>query len=110
MIALAIAALTMGPGGAGAQERQPPASPDLRMLLNLDLFRPHPSDAANGASDTPSNGSMLDQIRTLKAMGYLRANQPANQDVAGPMPGAADVSGARATTPNRPPSDSEGQP
>jgi hypothetical protein len=49
---------------------QDSASPDMRMLLNLDLFRSRPQ--ASSASQTgDSNGSLLEQIRTLNALGYL---------------------------------------
>jgi hypothetical protein len=58
--------------GAGRALAQA-APPDLRMLMNLDLFESRPSNmqgmAAPGA-DAPSD-SMLDQIRALNAMGYL---------------------------------------
>jgi hypothetical protein len=45
------------------------APPDLRMLMNMELFEPRHNDAKNAAS--PTDDSMLDQIRTLDAMGYL---------------------------------------
>jgi len=54
------------------------APPNLKMLLNLDLFE----SRQNGASATPAPGqaasddSMLDQIRTLDSMGYLGRNPP----------------------------------
>lgn len=44
--------------------------PDLRMLMNLDLFESHPNQP-NGGLAPPQNDSMLDQIRALNAMGYL---------------------------------------
>jgi hypothetical protein len=75
VIALAAAALVTRSTRTGAQEQPSPAPPDLRMLLNLDLFRPHPSDAGNDTAGQGSNDSMLDQIRALKAMGYLRGKQ-----------------------------------
>lgn len=52
--------------------------PDLRMLLDLDLFAGaagNPADAAPGAGP-----SMVDQIRTLAALGYL-GKQPAAPEV-----------------------------
>jgi hypothetical protein len=54
---------------ARAQEADPP---DIRMLLNLDLFRtqPHSAPGPQGAN-SESNDSTLDQIRTLNALGYL---------------------------------------
>ena len=75
VIALAAAALVTGTDKTGAQEQPPSTPPDLRMLLNLDLFRPQPADAGNGEPEQRSNASMLDQIRALKAMGYLRGNR-----------------------------------
>lgn len=108
VLALAAAALMTGSVKAGAQERPPAAPPDLRMLLNLDLFRPHAGDAnGGGGSGAASNGSMVDQIRALKAMGYLGGNHNNAQ---------ADATGARGDAPNPPSpetgnsSDSEGQP
>jgi hypothetical protein len=113
VIALAAAALVMGSKMTGAQEQAPPAQPDLRMLLNLDLFRPQSSDAGNGAPAQRSNGSMLDQIRALKAMGYLRANSEANSeansDDTASAPGASNVGGAQTTRPSPPPDDFGGQ-
>ena len=53
------------------------APPDLRMLMNLDLFEPRPSNGVKNApahpapANAPSDDSMLNQIRTLDAMGYL---------------------------------------
>jgi len=117
VIALAAAALVMGSNKTGAQEQPPSTPPDLRMLLNLDLFRPQPADAGNGAPEQRSNASMLDQIRALKAMGYLRANPPANpetnsetnSDDTASAPGASAVTGARAKAPSPPPDDFGGQ-
>jgi hypothetical protein len=113
VIALAAAALVMGSSKPGAQEQPSPTPPDLRMLLNLDLFKPQPSDPGNGAPEQRSNASMLDQIRALKAMGYLQANPQANpetnSDDTASAPGASDVGGARTTTPSPPPHDFGGQ-
>jgi hypothetical protein len=114
VIALAAAALMTGSAKAGAQERPPAAPPDLRMLLNLDLFRPHADDGANGGGGpgAASNGSMVDQIRALKAMGYLGGNHN-NAQTAG---GTSEATGAHVAAPNPPlpetgdSSDSEGQP
>jgi hypothetical protein len=96
LIALAAAALVTGSAKAGAQERPAPAPPDLRMLLNLDLFRQHAGDADGGGSGEPSDGSMVDQIRALKAMGYLGGNRN-NAQAAG---GETDAAGARVAAPN----------
>jgi hypothetical protein len=50
-------------------------TPDLRMLMNLDLFEPRTNDGKGepspAASSAPTADSMLTQIRTLDAMGYL---------------------------------------
>ena len=67
------------------------APPDLRMLMNLDLFAPSsnatkgaPDKSAPGINDTPqSDDSMLDQIRALNAMGYFGEN-PRPAGYAGP--------------------------
>jgi hypothetical protein len=48
------------------------APPDLRMLMNLDLFESHPGDVKGDQAAADGNDdSMLDQIRALNAMGYL---------------------------------------
>ena len=52
-----------------AQDADPP---DIRMLLNLDLFRSQPRSAAGPqGANSESNDSTLDQLRTLNALGYL---------------------------------------
>ena len=63
-----------------AQEK----TPDLQMLLNLDLFGGPPSGSSVGS---PTDGrtsaagpSMLDQIRALNTMGYLRSG-PSNHQL-----------------------------
>jgi len=83
--------MTSGSSIVWAQSDPPP---DLRMLLNLDLFKPNPNAAAQ-ASASGGDGSMLEQIRTLNALGYLgeRGSAPANStapDGSGqnPAPGA----------------------
>ena len=54
-------------------------APDLKMLLDLDLFTPPPSAKAPAQGSASANApqaappSMLDQIRALNAMGYLGA-------------------------------------
>ena len=79
-------------------------APDLKMLLDLDLFTPpaaakapaQGASSANSAQAAPP--SMLDQIRALNAMGYLGAPhntmeiQPAgnSHDGAPPPPQSAD--------------------
>lgn len=74
-MSLAAAMVVLGARAPGAQE-QPP---DPTMLLNLDLFA-SPSDSAGPAAHGGA-GSMLDQIRTLSAMGYLGGHRPG-----GPLP------------------------
>jgi hypothetical protein len=44
------------------------------MLLNLDLFRPQPEQGDPGETAANSNDSMLEQILTLNALGYLGNN------------------------------------
>ncbi len=65
-------------GNAGRAEAQQPP-PDLRMLLDLDLFA-SPSGTTSITRGKPArNDSMLDQIRTLDRLGYLGAT-PDNRD------------------------------
>ena len=50
--------------------------PNLRMLLNLDLFEKQPggdvaNDDSNGDSKDPA---MIDQIQTLDSLGYFGGN------------------------------------
>ncbi len=70
-IALAIAAIIL----VSIRELRAQArTPDPAMLLNLDLFT-----AQSGKADAGSGGdSMFDQIRTLRAMGYLNATPQAS--------------------------------
>jgi hypothetical protein len=72
------AVLSAGNGSLAAAQDE---APDLRMLLNLDLFgrsQERPMGATPQASATPS---MLEQIRTLRAIGYLGgASQTAATD------------------------------
>src|ERR1700719_94864 len=94
---------------ASAQNATHEASPDLRMLMNLDLFEPR-NNSAQGApapAASPGDDSMLDQIRTLDSMGYLGSHDDADaRDVAAPKPaerpGAEDV--APSTAPAQMPS------
>jgi hypothetical protein len=83
--------------------QEPP--PDLHMLMNLDLFEPRhnsPQGAATSAT-SPTDDSLLDQIRTLDAMGYLgnptdpdEGDLPAPRAAARTSPGAEDVAPAKA--------------
>jgi hypothetical protein len=85
---LLVTALIFPRVGSAAAQDQPP---NLRMLLNLDLFAAHPPNT-NGAQAPGNDDSMVDQIRTLNALGYLRAkpnpDAPAAQNavVNGPPP------------------------
>ncbi|MGA8644304.1 MAG: hypothetical protein WB650_20545 [Candidatus Binatus sp.] len=90
---------------ASAQDATHEAPPDLRMLMNLDLFEPRHNNAqgAPAAAASPSDDSMLDQIRTLDAMGYLgnhddadAADLPPVGPAAGAAPGAEDVAPSQA--------------
>jgi len=66
-------------------------APDPRMLLNLDLF-----GAASGNNSSGAQNSMLEQIQTLRAMGYL-----SNANPSAPPPASS--------SPLPPPQDSEDQ-
>ena len=83
-MSLAAAIVLLGARAPGAQE-QPP---DPRMLLDLDLFASS-SGGGDAAAPAGRGGSMLDQIRTLTAMGYLnghRAGGPWPVDAGTPPP------------------------
>lgn len=76
-------------------------APDPTMLLNLDLFASGSGTDSGSGSDRPS---MLDQIRTLQAMGYLSgANPPAPQ----PMYANPIAPQPMYASPPQPPTDSE---
>lgn len=62
------------PSASAYAQSAPP--PDLRMLLNLDLFKPDSNAEAQSGADG-GDGSMFEQIRTLNALGYLGGNRPA---------------------------------
>jgi hypothetical protein len=83
------------------------APPDLRMLMNLDLFEPRHSDAnyAAGPAASPADDSMLEQIRTLNQMGYL-GNHRESDGSSAPAPRAA----AGAPYAASPPPESAGAP
>ena len=83
-----------------AQNATNEAPPDLRMLMNLDLFVPRRNDAKYAAapSASPSDDSMLDQIRALNQMGYLGNPEDSGNGASAPRaaagnapPGAEDV-------------------
>lgn len=100
--------------GAEATTSAEGASPDLRMLMNLDLFEPRPN-VGGGPNSAPANApaddSMLDQIRTLDAMGYLGRHASSGGGAAGegiknaPRPGASGSApgGAHPASPTSPP-------
>jgi len=69
-ILLAATILFIGSRAGEAQDNTPP----LRMLLNLDLFAARGPAQPGGSSD--GNDSMLDQVRALRAMGYLSPDGP----------------------------------
>jgi hypothetical protein len=71
-----------------AQDQTPPP----RMLLNLDLFTA-PPDSKKPGQAADGNESTLQQLRTLRSMGYLSADGPlpdddANDPVATPSQAA----------------------
>jgi hypothetical protein len=92
-------------GRASAQSSTNEAPPDLRMLMNLDLFEPR-HDNVQGApapAASPGDDSMVDQIRTLDEMGYLgnhdntnAGDMPAPEAAEPPAPGAEDVAPSKA--------------
>ena len=98
-----LAAMLVGTekGRASAQD----APPDLRMLMNLDLFEPRHTGAKYAAAPaaSPSDDSMLEQIRTLDQMGYLGNHGEADGNGA-PAPRAAGE------IPEAPPPESAGAP
>ncbi len=69
------------------------------MLLNLDLFRPGAREANGGAPGQAPNDSMLDQIRTLRAMGYL---EPVHGNPSSPAAPEANRAGAATPAPQLP--------
>ena len=62
-IALAVSIVYLA---AKSVPAQPGSQPEVRMLLNLDLFTPQTNGPANGDDD-----STLHEIQALRAMGYL---------------------------------------
>ena len=99
-IVLISATVVFGEAGMASTQDAPP---DLRMLMNLDLFEPRHNQATSGPSPaaSPADDSMLDQIRTLDAMGYLgthrespaaasapESDAPAPRDAEVPSPAA----------------------
>jgi hypothetical protein len=83
--------------------QEPP--PDLHMLMNLDLFEPRHNNpqGATAPAISPTDDSLLDQIRTLDSMGYLgnpadpdEGDLPAPRAAVRAAPGAEDVAPAKA--------------
>jgi hypothetical protein len=74
------------------------APPDLGMLMNLDLFEPRHkvAEGATAPPASPSDDSMLEQIRTLDAMGYLGNHDDAD---ANDLPAPALSEGAEEAAP-----------
>ena len=91
---------------ASAQNATHDAPPDLRMLMNLDLFEPRHNNAqaAPAPAASPGDDSMLDQIRTLDAMGYLGNHDDADAgDLPAPRAAASAGQGAEDVAPSTAP-------
>jgi len=74
-ILLAATIIFISTRASEAQDQTPPP----RMLLNLDLFTAQPSgEQAGTAPDT--SASTLEQLRALRAMGYLGGDGPPPED------------------------------
>jgi hypothetical protein len=85
-----VAVVIVGATASLAQAQQ--GQPNLRMLLNLDLFAANPSSSPgeNGGGDPGNNGSMLEQIQTLQALGLLRGKGGGGAEPPGPPPEPGD--------------------
>jgi hypothetical protein len=89
---LTAAIIINGSRAVDAQEQ----TPNPRMLLNLDLFAAH--SGGNRAVNNPAgpatatDDSMLQQLQTLRAMGYLSPD--------GPLPASANLDDAGSPTTN----------
>ena len=96
-------------GRAIAQSAGNEAPPDLRMLMNLDLFEPRHNGAksAPAPAASPSDDSMLDQIQTLNQMGYLAS--PGDNGNTTPAP-RAPVAGAQGAEDVAPPAQPQPMP
>ena len=75
------AIIIIGTRAVEAQEQ----TPNPRMLLNLDLFAAHSggNKAVNNPAPSATDDSMLEQLQTLRAMGYLSPD--------GPLPASANI-------------------
>jgi hypothetical protein len=91
IVAFCIVLASNGSRPIRAQDSNPP---DLQMLLNLDLFRPQSQQSMPETPGAASSDSILDQIRTLNALGYLgnTTNPNAAFGNGGPEPSAAPPS------------------
>jgi len=78
-----LASLLVGTAGRALAQQSPP---DLRMLMNLDLFEPRNNGVQPAAA--PTDDSLLDQIRTLDQMGYLGHQAGAQPGSGAPAPSA----------------------
>ena len=87
---LTAAIIIIGTRAVEAQEQ----TPNPRMLLNLDLFAAHSggNKAVNKPAPSATGDSMLDQLQTLRAMGYLSPD--------GPLPASANLDEADRPAPN----------
>jgi hypothetical protein len=87
------------------------APPNLRMLLNLDLFesRPANTESTPAPGEPPPDDSMLNQIRTLNAMGYLGTPAAAQgNDATGSVAGNTGTPAAAPVPSKNPTFDAEG--
>jgi hypothetical protein len=84
-IALAVSIVSLA---AKSVPAQPGSQPEVRMLLNLDLFTPQTNAPANGDDD-----STLHEIQALRAMGYLSGagKGPSNASVSSTNSGRSEV-------------------
>ena len=93
--ALMFAAIFISSARRSDAQEQPP---NLRMLLNLDLFEKQ--RGTDASSDDPNNDSgdhsMMDQIQTLDSLGYFGGPRPAaTSGDAGPNPPPLPSGGQR---------------
>ena len=88
-----IAAMVLCSEGETRRALAQDAPPDLRMLMNLELFEPRHNDARSAPSpdappSAPTDDSLLDQIRALDSMGYLGNHEGGGNGA--PAPRAAE--------------------
>jgi hypothetical protein len=82
-IALAISMVSLG---ATSVLAQPGSQPEVRMLLNLDLFTPQTNAPASGDAD-----STLHEIQALRAMGYLNGAGKGSSNASTTNSGTSEV-------------------